>query len=88
MYHNVFSLVKDIFYIFGLITCKKTITVKTFKKQHSTLKRNELKTILGGILPNQCLPRLCRELCKDDGGGGCDSNGLCLCGPFPNPNDL
>lgn len=64
--------------------------MRTFKKQHSTLKRDELKTILGGIIPNQCLPRLCREICKEQGfeQGGCDANGLCLCGPFPNPNDL
>lgn len=64
--------------------------MKTFKK-HSILKRNELKTIFGGTLPsNQCVPRFCRELCKGQGfdQGGCDANGLCLCGPFPNPNDL
>ncbi|AZA92662.1 Uncharacterised protein [Chryseobacterium nakagawai] len=58
--------------------------MKTFKKQHSALKRNEMKTILGGIKPPKCDPANCMDSCIAIGfeRGVCDSTGLCSCGPF------
>ncbi|AZB03012.1 hypothetical protein EG341_03255 [Chryseobacterium lactis] len=58
--------------------------MKAFKKQHNTLKRNEMKIILAGGLPPVCNPMNCNNQCISFGleGGICDSTGLCSCGPF------
>ncbi|SDI09273.1 hypothetical protein SAMN05421542_0040 [Chryseobacterium jejuense] len=58
--------------------------MKTFKKQHSALRRNEMKTILGGIRPPVCDPTNCNNSCMALGfeRGVCDATNLCSCGPF------